>query len=182
MKQLYCTGCDDWYDEDFFHHRGGNVYVARKALRCKTCEHRRRDKIKQRNRWLVKAQNSLNHHAKKFIQSKIISSRQELIDRFGWDCHRIAHDMAHAYANSCEGCNKPYAGMPNGVESIELDIFDPEQPPFYTSNVRFKCQTCNREKGDMNPHDYARHRLNWERAERRFADKQNGKRTLFEAS
>ena len=164
MKQLQCIECKGWYDEDFFRvNREARIHASRK-LRCKECEQQRRDLSKSSDRWIVKARNAYNSHASKFLRLGIIKSRRELTEKFGWVVANMAHDMEHVHKNGCPGCRRLFSEMPNGLQGLELDIHNPKEPPYYSFNVRWICQSCNRGKGNKSPSDYARHQALHEKA------------------
>ena len=97
MKQLFCVEHQEWFDEDFFMLRVGGKHASpRRSRRCKYCEQTRRDELKEVNRWLQKAKNTLNRHATKYIALGLASSRAEFCQKFGWNIAEIAHDMEHA--------------------------------------------------------------------------------------
>lgn len=133
------------------------MHSVRRKLRCKECDQSRRDTAKSANRYLVKARGAFNRHAVKFISAGIIRTREELREKYGWKIEDMAHDMEHAFANSCIQCRRLFSSMPNGLQSIVIDILWPKQPPYYRVNCRWICQTCNSGKRDMDPTDYARH-------------------------
>lgn len=80
--------------------------------------------------------------------------------RYGWDTNRMAYDIMHIYENTCCYCWERYDGMGNGLRDITLDIVDREREPYYGTNVRWCCSTCNSEKATMSPELWAR-RLNF---------------------
>lgn len=125
---------------------------------CIACELTERTRTNAANRWLTKARHTIAHHAKNF---KIPARR--LIAEFGWRPELIAHDLEHAYANSCCYCDGRYDQMPNGLADLTIDIVDPNAPPYYRTNARPCCATCNREKHRTPPHLFAAKLAGWER-------------------
>lgn len=87
--------------------------------------------------------------------------RDELVTVFGWDPQRLAHDAEHQYTNWCSYCDKPYAGMGHGLSDITIDIQDRARPPYYRTNTKWCCQTCNRRKGVMTPEAFEADRQMW---------------------
>jgi hypothetical protein len=147
--------CDGWFDEEIaFHHRqyrhGYNVYVVIDTI-CIGCRQTDRDIKKAADPWIAKVRSSIAHHAKKFELSAVAFCRQ-----FGWTIDRLAYVLSHAYDNTCEYCYRSYKEMRNGLADITLDIVDPKQPPFFPTNVKPCCRTCNTEKGSMSPERWAR--------------------------
>lgn len=125
---------------------------------CIACELTERTRINAANRWLAKARTTIAHHAKRFN-----ISRQRLTTEFGWRPELIAHDLEHAYANSCCYCDGRYEEMPNGLADLTIDIIDPTAPPYYRTNAQPCCATCNREKHRTPPHLFAAKLAGWER-------------------
>lgn len=113
---------------------------------CRPCEQTARDERKIRNRWAVKARDVIRRHA---IRLEV--SKQDLIDRYGWDPERLAHDAEFQYGNGCNYCGHQYREMGHGLADISLDIMDRAAAPYYRSNTKWCCQTCNRQKGDKSP-------------------------------
>jgi hypothetical protein len=46
--------------------------------------------------------------------------------------------------------------MGHGLDDITLDIVDREREPYYRTNVKWCCGTCNSEKATMAPELWAR--------------------------
>jgi hypothetical protein len=63
----------------------------------------------------------------------------------------MAHEAEHTYGNGCPNCSKPFAIMGHGLADITLDMNDPKAPPYYGTNTKWICQTCNRKKGKTDP-------------------------------
>jgi hypothetical protein len=124
---------------------------------CRACEQTARDQRKIVNRWPTKARDTIRRHA-----VRLGIPKDELIGRFGWDAARLAHDAEFQYRNGCNYCTELYAGMGHGLADITLDVQDPEKPPYYLTNTKWCCQTCNRKKGRMNPDDFEADRHMWE--------------------
>lgn len=127
---------------------------------CQLCEQTARRK--QRNPWAVKAQGVIRHHA-----VRLGIDRDELVTVYGWDPQRLALHAEHQYAGGCNYCGEPYAGMGHGLADITLDIQDPNRRPYYCTNTKWCCQSCNRDKGAMSPEAFEARRqvLNhWKRS------------------
>ena len=116
---------------------------------CRPCEQTARDERKIRDRWTVKARDVIRRHA---IRLEV--SKEDLIERYGWDAPRLAHEAEFQYGNGCSYCGHPYRDMGHGLADITLDIVDRTKPPYYTTNTRWCCQTCNRKKGPMQPEEF----------------------------
>jgi hypothetical protein len=52
--------------------------------------------------------------------------------------------------------------MPHGLGDVTLDIVDPANEPFYKTNVRWVCATCNRAKSRTPPDEWAEKLAAWE--------------------
>ncbi len=134
--------------------------VGRKAGKCDFrsvcigCEQAARDESRQPARWIGRARDTIKAHAHR-AQMPIGMFGA----RYGWDVARIAHDLEHAFENSCVYCRHPYSEMGHGLADITLDIVDPAAEPHYATNVRPCCRTCNAEKGTLTPAQWARKRL-----------------------
>lgn len=121
-------------------HRAG---LYRKRL-CEVCAQTARRK--HRNPWVIKAHSVMRNHADRRGIDK-----DELVAVYGWDPQRLALDAEHQYAGGCNYCGELYAGMGHGLADITLDIQDPTRHPYYCTNTKWCCQTCNRDKGAMSP-------------------------------
>jgi hypothetical protein len=122
---------------------------------CIRCEQDRRDAAKQQNRWLIKARDTLGRHTRRYnaVHGTNLTAA-EFSHRFFWMPVRIAHDMKHAYDNTCMYCWQPYVEMPAGLAAVTVDIRDRTSDPFYQTNVGICCNTCNTEKGRMTPEQW----------------------------
>ena len=63
----------------------------------------------------------------------------------------MTHDIRHAYENTCPYCWQPFEDMAHGLADLTADIIDPRREPYYRTNVRWCCMTCNREKQKTDP-------------------------------
>jgi len=127
------------------------------------CEQQERDDRKRRNRPKAKARNTFYHHADKFIQAGKAESRREFAELYGWDIGQMSHDIEHAYGNGCPYCHQSFAEMGHGLSDVTLDIIDTEKPPYYTTNVRWVCATCNKEKQRTPPELWGAKLIAWEK-------------------
>jgi hypothetical protein len=94
-------------------------------------------------------------------------TKEEFAERFDWDIDQMAHDIEHAATNGCPYCHRAFALMEGGLHNVSLDIVDPRTPPYYTTNVRWVCKTCNSAKGEMTLAQFGEHLANWAKWERR---------------
>jgi hypothetical protein len=172
-RQLYCVECREWYGEVFFEvvrSKNSCYGKANKQLRCIGCRlTRRTDDKNNGKRFLVKARSALLKHAPKFKKTGLIQAASELTDRFGWDIRNMAHDIEHAFKNGCPYCRRPFAEMANGLGDVTLDIIRPADDPFYTTNTKWCCMSCNRGKAKASPERWAAKLLYWAKWEKRQA-------------
>lgn len=129
----------------------------RRKTICRACDQTSRDQRKTVNRWPVKARDVIRRHAVRLGVDKA-----DLVGRYGWDPNRLAHDARYQYGNGCSYCGGNYAEMGHGLADITLDIIDRDRPPYYRSNTKWCCQTCNRKKGAMSSEDFEADRQMWE--------------------
>ena len=141
---------------------------------CRACEQTARDQRKQRDRWAKKAHDVIRSHAK-----RLGIDQSELVAVYGWDRQRLAHDAAHHYTHVCSYCPEPYAGMSQGFADITLDIQDRDRPPYYCTNTKWCCQTCNRRKGSMSPEEFEADRQMWNLWNRSQNEHRGEQATLF---
>jgi len=127
--------------------------TARRRPMCKLCEQTARDKIKQANRARVKARDCFRRHADRFCTQGLANDRPAFADRFGWRIDRMVHDLEHTYDNWCQ-CGAKFKEMGHGLSDITLDICDPRLLPYYSSNTRWICSTCNRKKARTPPEEW----------------------------
>lgn len=182
-----CSRCGGTYDEETFFRRKTGPAIAgpRFHSACIACEQTARDEKKLANRAMVKARNALRTHANKYMLAGMVSSQAEFAERFDWDIKQMAHDIDHTAANGCQRCRRSFASMGNGLSDVSLDIIDPRKQPYYRTNVRWICRTCNSAKSDLDPDIDGRRLQEWVRWERqqeelRKSDPWAG--TLFEGS
>jgi 5-methylcytosine-specific restriction endonuclease McrA len=154
MADRQCNRCATWYPPHliaraFQPQRGRwDASNLRKTI-CRPCEQTARDQRKIRDRWAVKARDVIRRHALRLEVSKF-----DLISRYGWDPAKLAHEAEFQYGNGCSYCGHPYMDMGHGLADITLDIIDRGKPPYYRTNAKWCCQTCNRKKGATNPEEF----------------------------
>ncbi len=148
---MTCKLCGGDYSDIFFplvgtkkQYRHTNTQSRRSV--CTGCAQTKRDAKKSQNRPLQKARDAYRHHAQKFIGCGIIKHPSELRTVFGWNLNQMSHDIKHASKNGCKYCERLFSKMGHGLASITLDIMNPEDPPYYQTNVAWACRTCNSEK------------------------------------
>lgn len=118
---------------------------------CRPCEQTARDTKKRDDRWLVKARDVIRRHAVRLRDRWPGLTVDELVRTYGWEPKRLAHDAEFQYDNGCSYCGQPYQDMGHGLSDITLDVQDPTGKPYYRTNTKWCCQTCNRKKGKSDP-------------------------------
>ena len=161
MVQSTCKVCGGLYTEVFYEkNRVGKNSYLRRAI-CIGCRQSTRDEFKGRNRPLKKAQAVIKTHAPKLIARGKIGSESELATRYGWSVPEMVQDIINATKSACPYCLKPFSTMPHGLSDITLDIVDRDRPPYYKTNVRWVCTTCNRAKATTTADVWAERLAMW---------------------
>lgn len=160
-----CGGCFDLEGGFAINHlrytRITHLRSGRRAA-CIRCEQEARDAAKRANRWLIKARDTLARHTRRYNELHDTSlTATQFSHKFLWVPSRIAHDMKHAYDNTCMYCWHPYSEMPSGIASVTIDIRDRNLDPSYHTNVCVCCNTCNTEKGRMTLEQWQRRLQYW---------------------
>lgn len=124
----------------------GRLDASKRRCLCRPCEQTARDERKIRNRWAVKARDVVRRHA-----LRLGASKEDLVNLYGWDVAQLSHDAKFQYHNGCNYCGHSYGDMGHGLADITLDVIDRSLPPYYRTNTKWCCQTCNRKKGDRGP-------------------------------
>jgi hypothetical protein len=88
---------------------------------------------------------------------------REWAERYGWDKYRIKRALEQEYAGPCWHCGTLYATMGHGLADLTVDIVRPDDEPYWGTNTRLCCMTCNREKSRMPSELYERRRQEWAR-------------------
>jgi hypothetical protein len=116
---------------------------------CRPCEQTAHDNAKQADRFAAKARDALRRHA-----ARLGITKADLTARYGWEVGHMAEEARQTYAGSCPYCFAAFDLMGHGLQDLTLDIVDRTQPPYYRTNTRWVCQTCNRAKGSLAPADF----------------------------
>jgi hypothetical protein len=127
---------------------------------CIGCTQTIRDQRKQKDRWIVKAGDTINRHAVRLGYSTSV-----LKDHYQWNSKHIAHYLEHAYKNGCHYCHKLYRDMGHGFTDITIDIIDPRIEPYFHTNVTHCCSTCNRQKSQLSPEAWCERLKYWAKYE-----------------
>ena len=160
IRQRTCDRCRWAYDEDAFFNLYGSkdsrILESRRRTTCAGCEQTLGDAKKNEQRSITKAANAISSHAKRHNMP-----RSEFAHRYDWDLKRMAYDIDHAYENTCVYCWQPYASMDGGLSVVTIDIIDPTAEPYYRTNTKWCCRTCNTQKQRMTPALWARRCAAW---------------------
>lgn len=168
--QRQCSRCGGLFAETFFRKSPDQRLRAGIAARryvCIGCEQTARDEKKGRRRSLVKANNAIRSHARTYVRKGLVSDQAAFAERYDWHADQLAHDIEHAAANGCPYCRRAYADMAHGLADVTLDIIDPRAEPYYRTNVRWVCSTCNKAKQDLSPERWGEQLQAWQRWEHR---------------
>jgi hypothetical protein len=156
-----CSKCGGTWDEEAFfrknseHRRSGQVYLATHAV-CIGCELTERNDPTPEERARRKAQNTIATHAEK---RDMLPS--EFAKRYGWDVERMVYDVIHGHKNTCTYCWEKYERMGHGLSDMTLDVIDRGREPYYRTNTKWCCATCNREKATLTPELWDRRLIVW---------------------
>jgi hypothetical protein len=143
------------------HRAGLDISRPTRKWICRPCEQTQRDERKRQNRWPTKIRDVIRRHAQ-----RLDVTRDYLVTVCGWAPDRLMHDGEFQYGNGCNYCGHPYREMGHGLKDITLDIVDRSKPPYYRTNTRWCCQTCNSKKGDRGPEFFEADRQVYERWQR----------------
>lgn len=164
-----CRRCNGIYSDEFFISHSRSRAAARERYKdkiCIGCQQHERDTQKRASRPREKARRTIRTHAEKYILSGTVKTKEEFTNRFGWDVDQIAHDISHAFKNGCQYCHELFSSMGNGLSDVTLDIINPEGLPYYTTNTKWVCGTCNRAKQRKSPEEWGERMRNmdlWKR-------------------
>jgi len=117
------------------------------------CLQEEKDKRKRQNRSIEKARTLFYRYVEKHGNGL---TPTDFAKKFGWDITQIANDIKRSYKGQCPYCNQPYKDMGHGLRDITLDILNPTESPYYTTNVGYCCNSCNRRKDRMGPAAFAK--------------------------
>jgi len=101
--------------------------------------------------WRRKARDSVRSHS---LRSRL--SIHDFRLRYGWKYDEIAVGMRAEYeTGQCPYCHDPY----KSPEDVTVDVLDPNREPFYKTNTKFCCMSCNSAKRNLPPMEWEK-RLN----------------------
>lgn len=174
MDEKRCAGpCGLAYPIDFFARKGSRNSNSRVESRCLACKQTARTDSKAGvGRYKTKARACIRSHTRRW---NVRHPDEQLTDstfaaRFDWDVDQMAHDIEHAASNGCPRCRRSFASMANGLRDITLDVIDPRQLPYYRTNCRWICDTCNKAAGDLTPEEDGLRLACWAKWEERMAE------------
>jgi hypothetical protein len=161
-----------WLSEQSFRRKYRTVYSrSRRHSVCTWCEQERGDEKKRQDRFRDKARWTLATHTKRYnrrFDTKL--TQGEFAREFGWTIEIMARDAERAYEHECLYCKVSFADMDaNGLDNLTLDINDPRELPYYGSNTRWICRTCNLRKGDKTPTEWAAMLIDYEQRKQELA-------------
>src|SRR5262249_8552851 len=113
---------------------------------CVVCIQTDGDQVKQRNRYLVKAASTIKRHAAKYGLSVAAFG-----ESYGGSLSQLAHDLEHQYKKGCSSCHGNYEKRGHGLQDITVYIVNRLAEPYYGTNVKLCCGTCNKAKGSLPP-------------------------------
>jgi len=163
-KRRRCSRCGGVFDEIFFSRNTRGSAIANPSnwrSVCNGCQQTGRDTVKRGNRPLAKARATTRTHSRKYIGRGLASDLADFKDRYGWDDQQMAHDIEYQSGNGCPYCHKQFSSMAHGLADVTLDVVDPQALPFYRTNCRWVCSTCNKAKRDDPPELWARKLQCW---------------------
>ena len=154
-----CIRCGGDYDFAFFHPRGtakgGPVFPIAGQLyrdRCIGCETASQsEELTTEQSLRRKAMGTRHRHGMKLAESNMIKNPDDLEEIYNWSIDRMIDDISRVMEEGCSYCEQPVDIVGQGLRSITLDIFNPEQEPHYSTNVRWCCAKCNSEKQRISP-------------------------------
>jgi len=148
-----CTKCGCLYEdgdiETAFRLNYSARYTSQSYRRpiCIVCEQKERDAKKDARRHRKKARSCIITHYRKYKRQGFVGSKQDFIERYGYDLDVMERDLKRAEAQvNCPDCGHPYRVLP---DDITLDIREPNEPPVYGENTAWVCRTCNVSKGTL---------------------------------
>jgi hypothetical protein len=163
IKTKKCNKCGGEWDAEAFFRKRNLPHMKLSAPSfidyhptCIGCELSERNDPTPEERARRKADNSIRLHAEKYKMKP-----SEFATRFGWDIERMVYEILHGHENTCPYCYERYDVMGHGLTDITLDIVNPEREPYYRTNVKWCCATCNREKATMPPELWDRRLIVW---------------------
>jgi hypothetical protein len=86
---------------------------------------------------------------------------RDLEGLYGWDLGTMVQQIKEVRKGVCGYCWRPFVEMEHGLQDISLDILNPEDLPYYRTNVRWCCSTCNSAKNRMGPSRWAAKQEMW---------------------
>ena len=158
-----CSKCGgEWDEEAFFrrdtsiNRRSAGALAEQYRTVCIGCELTERNDPTPEERARRKAHNTTALHA-----AKCGMTPNDFAKRYGWDIERIVYDIIHGHENTCPYCWEKYERMGHGLTDMTLDIINREREPYYRTNTKWCCSTCNREKASLPAELWERRLIVW---------------------
>jgi len=151
-----CVACGGQYFLAFF--RPINTKVSRPPNtpqsyrdRCIGCEAQRKREEQAAQRYRRKAKATRDRHAVKLKRDRWIEHCDDLEEMYGWSLDEMVKGIKRVLNEGCPYCLEKVDPTERGLGVITLDIFNPQIPPDYLTNVVWCCAMCNSEKHKTSP-------------------------------
>ena len=164
-----CVSCGGNYFLEFFRrsYSRTNGHSANEAQsyrdRCMGCEASIKKEVQADRSLRRKAKGTMDRHAASLKRQGKIRDYADLEELYGWSLDRMVKDIKHVLSEGCSYCFQKVDATEQRLRVVTLDIFDPQKPPDYNTNVKWCCKKCNSEKGDMAPEVWGARSAMWGR-------------------
>jgi hypothetical protein len=151
-----CVSCGGKYLLEFFRlsnteeNRSANAARSHRD-RCIGCETLSKREEQAHERLRRKAKDAMSRHAATLKERGVIEDQDDLQELYGWSLDRMIYDINRMLEEGCSYCLQKIDRTEQGLHVVTLDIFDPQKPPHYSTNVRWCCASCNSEKQRTSP-------------------------------
>jgi hypothetical protein len=105
----------------------------------------------------------MSRHAARLKERAVIEDQSDLEELYGWSIDRMIEDINRMLREGRSYCLQKIDRTEQGLHVVTLDIFDPQKPPHYSTNVRWCCASCNSEKQRTSPHIWGARLSMWGR-------------------
>jgi hypothetical protein len=151
-----CVSCGGKYFLEFFRPSNTEEGLPANAARsyrdrCIGCETRSKREEQAHQRLRRKAKDAMSRHAARLKERAVIEDQSDLEELYGWSIDRMIEDINRMLREGCSYCLQKIGRTEQGLHVVTLDIFDPQKPPHYSTNVRWCCASCNSEKQRTSP-------------------------------
>jgi len=164
-----CSNCGGEYLLAFFRHSGGGGRVDHSSDkrqlhrdRCIGCEStiERSEMLDRQLR--RKATEARRRHGKRLQELGVIRKRDDLETVFGWSLDKMVDDIKRTIGEGCPYCTLPVVSE-DDFGRVTLEILNPDHSPYYATNVRWCCSSCNAEKHRLSTDDWGARQTMWRR-------------------